>query len=340
MLTKSFATKSLFTALTSFACSATVMAGMFPEIEENENEGIYILGVEGQYFNQTNNLAELTNSNGASNVDPNVTHDLATPPDPEQEWGYSINAGYIFPSHKYDVQANFTSVRADASKSFGATPLGGGLGSSQITSAKTEANYDYWEADITFGNYIKRHKHLMYRLGYGIAYANIDQKSNENINQISGGNPPTPFTSTIKMDNKFWGVGPKLTFDGQFDVQKYFGVVGGIGLSALYGESKANLTLNSTGTTFGGGTISVDEKDDRIAFGVDAKLGLRFMYLINDDYAFSVESGYKGTTFFNALQGNNFDVAARGSEVGSGSFSQNENYSNYGPYANLTVEFM
>jgi hypothetical protein len=344
MLSKSLTFTRLiaFSALTTFSATSVVMAGMFPENKKNHHKGIWQIAIEGQDFGQSNNLAQITSSSSSSSgtqpIDAN-DNNFFMGPDPEKEWGYTINVGYIFPKHKYDVQASYTGLRADNDNqkhnfinSFG----------DQITS-DNKANYNFSEAEITFGDYIKRTKKLMLRVGYGVAFVDIEQKDAgafESSDPISG---EIFFNNYQNYKNEFWGVGPKFTLDGQFDLNKYFGVVGGIGAAVLFGESKETMKGNIN-DVFDDVQALVDyeQKESRAVFGFDAKLGLRYMYAVNDRFQWNVEAGYKADIFIDALQDDEFSVNAFSDDNGPGidTLQANEDYSNYGPYFNLSVDFM
>ena len=82
---------------------------------------------------------------------------------------------------------------------------------------------------------------------------------------------------------------------------------------------------------------------------MDAKFGLRYAYLLNDEMNLNVELGYQGTTFVNALQEGSFLVNATiptvvpdplGLQGIESNLSYDDTYYNYGPYLTVGMDFL
>ncbi|MFI4954724.1 MAG: Lpg1974 family pore-forming outer membrane protein [Gammaproteobacteria bacterium] len=219
----------LFTFL-ALTTATSALAGFIPHEWEDNNKGIWQIGFSGEYLLESNNLANL---DGVS-VD-HFTHaaeddhlDLLFPElghDPKTNWGYDVEAGYIFPSHKYDLRAmvNWQSGSEEAG-AFGTIHSGGLNGNAEHNG---KFNDDFAQAELTFGNYISLTKQLALRLGYGVSYVNIKQKAQGSAQFCAV--PASCSNSAATFENKFSGVGPKLTVLGNFDISHSLTAVGGLG---------------------------------------------------------------------------------------------------------------
>ena len=72
-------------------------------------------------------------------------------------------------------------------------------------------------------------------------------------------------------------------------------------------------------------------------FQTDAKAGVSLTQVLKNDTAIEVEAGYRGSIYFNAMQHKDLEVNSNGVPIVAE--PHNKNYSNYGPYAGLTVSF-
>ena len=116
-----------------------------------------------------------------------------------------------------------------------------------------ELIYPFSSADITIGQYFSTTHGFDLRFGYGLAYAYIDQKANTDFNEFD----IAPFIDdfvfeevnvTSLFENKFTGLGPKVSLDGLFDINDSLSIIGGTGMSFLFGKSKAQFSLEETAT--------------------------------------------------------------------------------------------
>lgn len=350
--------QSWFTA-TLFLCSTSVTASnLMPQAFEKEDDAIWQIGFTGQYDDQSNNLAEASGDvsgwfGGRANPD---IYQLAPvlSADPEKEWGYAFNLAYIFPSHKYDVRANYAWLNTDQN-----TFIIGNVSTDfephyYTTFSDSEFHYKFQDADITAGQLFKKNKRMLGRLGIGVAYADIKQTAegtthsviNEFFSTCTSGRPDICPTVSGTFENKFKGIGPKFTADGQYNFNPYLGVVGGVGLSLLYGNSEAKLNAIQLVTTSPDTYLITDEhlEDDKLAFGLDGVLGLLFSTpLIKERMIIDIEAGYQFTSYLNALQEGDGTI-----NIGTSSSNTtvttlvnfDDNYFNSGFYINLTTSFM
>lgn len=314
--------KTSFTSLiiASFFSSGITSANIFPK--ESKDEGIWQVSATGIYFTQSNNL-DIANSI----IPPIGLLGLNIDTQPEQDFGYTAALGYIFPSHKYDLQGSFSWINSD--KTANALFTQG----SDFASRKSDLQYEYNEAEITLGNYFKLNKRFLIRFGYGLSYVAIKQKSTDYFNIDDA-----EFFKE-NSENKFWGIGPKFTLDNLFSFTPSFSFVGRLGASLLFGQSESFISSAFYPVAQPGSTefITGDLEQTRATFGFDGELGLRWDQDFNDDFSFNLEAGYQGVTYLNALQ--DMGVAIGDPTAFSTGLGNQGNYYNYGPYVTFGLDF-
>ena len=164
-LSKILSVPLFITACLSY--SNMTMANLFPK--ESKDDGIWDISITGGYDFQSDNLAI------ANAVVPNVNNSGGggLPPfidtQPEQTWAWGVGLGYIFPSHKFDIQASFNRLYTDKTEQVSS------LSSGLDIQRKSNLSYDNNEAEITLGNYFKLHSRSLMRFGYGLQYATVNK---------------------------------------------------------------------------------------------------------------------------------------------------------------------
>lgn len=308
--------------------SASALAGYFPK--ESQGEEIWQIRGTGAYLNQSDNIAI------ANNITPDLTDFLlygfvAVDTQPEMDWGYGVDVGYVFPSHQYDLQSSVAWLKSDWSS------RGDG---SFIEIKKLDPNVfresffdaSYAEAEITLGTYFHPTKRFMMRFGYGLSYVFIEQKSQDYFVDLNVG------TSQEYSSNKFWGVGPKFTLDNYFFINPDLSLVGRLGASLLFGQ--AETTISSVYDSVNGNLIpgGSELEQTRAAFGFDAELGLRWSQAIDDDMSWNIEAGYQGVTYLNSL-GDGWTFSSANPDNFTTGYGAQQDYFNYGPYITLGLDF-
>lgn len=330
----------LLLATTAFACSSAVMAAYLPK--DDDKEAIYQIGVQGNFLWQSNNTAEydaqggINTGKGLEGLLPLVNEDV------DGEWGGGVDVAYIFPSHKNDIRASYFFLRSDDSVA-GATiySSGGALSAAADPSAATHADLDmdFDSADIIVGTYFKPSKNWLVRLGYGLGFVRIDQQSSSEFDAVS--KYGTSINDTYS-ENRFIGLGPKITFDGDYRMFKDLYFVGEFGFSALYGKAKT--VLDVAGITDNNGNFAVrpvqyKEEDYQAALGFEGKVGLAYAAAVHEDAVLRLEGGFTAQSYVGALQDDEVDVYLDGSGYVN-TVTYDGTYSNFGPYVNLSVYFM
>ena len=202
----------------------------------------------------------------------------------------------FFLLNKYDIRGNYSWLRTDQNTS-DINSLIYSLSSPDDTSAENitgaEFTYKYNGADLTLGRLLKFGSRTLVRLGAGIGYADIKQTADNAFTETTITGSPfctlTPcLTTDASFENKFKGLGPVFTMDGQYNFNRFFALIAGAALSGLYGKSEANLqgTLAYTDPTVVPNSLVVGNtqlEDDKIAVGLEGRVGLEYTPFRNDD---------------------------------------------------------
>jgi hypothetical protein len=326
-----------FVSILFLAFSHQALASLFPE--DSLGEDIWQLELGTQYVHQSNNLANLYGLTGASGsmINADSTNFLTKiseliAPDPEDVWGVAGRIGYVFESHKYDIQLRYFGVFSENDANNSQSIVGSGP-----VFTTRDAHYNLNTAELMFGLYHKLTRRLNARSSYGVAFASIDQKSDANLSS----SVLSPFATIFNEKSRFVGAGPKVRVDGWFDLEDLFeysdgfSIVGELGVAALLGNSEIEQS-----TMLDGGTPTSNHYKnelDQVAIAVDTTLGLKYAYLYEDS-TINVEAGYKFAAYLNAFQDADIEFAIA-NNTESLFYNSESNYSYSGPYINVGVDF-
>jgi len=313
-------------------CSAPAFANLLPEEWQGSDSGVLSISGEGQYFMQSYNLLDV-NEGVVDNFQDFFPGNVAEQyplfnHQTNDSWGYRANIGYLFPSHEWDIRGTYTQILDSSSTqsfSIAAADFSGSVDQKNI--------YDFQAADITVGFFFPFADWFDLRVGAGIAFADIKQKS---TNTAVAGSEVIKST----FENKYLGVGPKVALEAAFAISQNLSVVGDLGLFGLWGPSKATTSLLEASPVGLDNEFPNVEDNSQFSPGVDGKLALHYAHLMTDNSRWNIELGYRGAYYSDALQNeaDGFDVL-RNDISHSVDFS-NTDYYNSGPYLSIGFEFM
>jgi hypothetical protein len=295
--------------------------------------------------------------------------------DPGFDFGYFLGFGYMI-SDRYDVQATWTQLNSNDNESASlliidhlqvpqflqsssgtVAPVSELLQTDDLVIAGSEESLDYQMADATLGQYHKLTENLMTRVFAGIYYAKINSDVSNTYSVELGDFIPllmaeNPVLGTESYNSSFWGVGPELGLDLEYDIYKGFDVVGHFAAAFLIGElqteSQSYYNLpNSTQENVAGPAIfyisAESEEETQFVPALNAKLGLSYNKpYSNNKYRFGVEAGYQAAYYFNAVD----QVQQTATNVVAGSqgkgLETTHHYTDVGimgPYLNFSASF-
>ena len=111
------------------------------------------------------------------------------------------------------------------------------------------------------------------------------------------------------LNSKFTGVGPRFGLDTSYHLGNCFGVVGHVAGALLVGNTKndnsqQNFALAITptpGTVFTSQVNTSSDSVTRVVPALDAKLGLDYTYIFENQSMLSLEAGYQWTQYIDAV---------------------------------------
>lgn len=265
-------------------------------------DGGFFIGVTGAYL-------QPSGSNGANDFLASINvENLSTLKnvDLDNNWGWGVNVGYIFPQTANDLNLSYFHLNADDTASATAPP--GGVIGSNILNIKEKAEYDLDQIDLIAGQSINVGCRLRLHPNVGLRWANIEYTFDDNFMQTNQ-DPALPngnVTASEKSD--FDSIGPLAGVDASYYIGMGFGIVGHFDSALLVGDidAKANATtLNfinpSTIVTikgiFKGGSVR------RVVPVTNTKLGIDYTYIFNNvqNSNLTLEVGYQVSNYFNAV---------------------------------------
>lgn len=246
--------------------------------------------------------------------------------DPDYDFGFLLGIGYVIPNTANDVQLNWLHFKDSdkASKRFVAPDSGerfvetvptfptqfvGVTLSSEGDFANThgKVSNELNTIDLHFGQYIDITPQLQTRLFAGLRYAEIER------DLVSSYHSEFALTrllseeknASVDSDSTFNGIGPLVGVTANYQVGYGFGVTGGIDVALLVGE----IDFEQSSHTYSGAvshTITNDNFDfddtNVITPAFDAKLGVDYIYTMNNGMQFNIELGYLVSKYFDVIE--------------------------------------
>lgn len=340
--------------------------------------GGFVLGVQGYYLkpvisNGFNN--PILNSQSVSSFD----------------WGWGANIGYVFPQTSNDINLSYFHYSSDDNQSISGsdlTPsafpitLSGGISPFDIlasaflvTGAHSREEHDLNQVDLAAGQTINVGCGLIFHPIIGLRYADVEHKLNSNYQVIGALEVELPLPGQFNIffpvsfatqeKSSYQGIGPMVGTDASYYLGNGFGLIGHFTSALLIGDIDSKLNAAISWTSFSTPLIgenifinglnfnnSFNNSTRRIVPNVDAKLGLDYTYLFNNDNdtALTLEIGYMASEYFNAIDGikSSGNAAVNITPIDPAPTStlsitsvnhRTADFAIHGPYANLTLHF-
>lgn len=166
------------------------------------------------------------------------------------EPGFRVGLGYNLGYDKWDIYVNYSwvysyvrdsvsGVNSDGDGVIVGTlsllPEGGGLTYSTFESARTrwQVQFNSWDLDIGRNCYVGQH--FSFRPTWGLKAGLIRQHLNTYYDNISEANVQYSNVQ-VKGKTRYWGIGPKIGVDGNWELGAGFSIFGRAHAAAMYGE--------------------------------------------------------------------------------------------------------
>lgn len=293
-------------------------------------------------------------------------HSLIKSHDPDYDWGWGVNVGYIFPQTGNDVAVNYWHVGIDNTDSV----FGPGFFSAIFPITFTNQNvaitdfalltnhlfskleFDFDQGDISFGQFIDVGCRLILHPTVGIQYTRIDQGISSNLAASASGVDSGvafsfPVISSANLKSDFDGIGPRIGMDGTYYLGAGFGLAGHFAAALLVGDLDSKLTAFSSeaGGDFQGAVNIIPpltvqnsfslNSTRRIVPNLQGKLGVDYTYMFNNaaNSYVTLEVGYQVDEYFNAL-----DYLRSSGNFNTGPDDVTINYTT-GPVRHRTADF-
>jgi hypothetical protein len=285
--------------------------------------------------------------------------------EPEYDWGWGVNVGYIFPGTGNDINASWFHLDTEETDTVGslAVPfVGPGIAFVDPAHvldndlefgnyARGRAEYDIDQVDVTGGQYINVGCRLILHPNAGVRWTSLDRELKARYAETFFPAGVTFFDDELftKDESEFSGVGPLAGIDATYYIGWGLGAVAHFDTALLVGDVDDKLDALHIERDFPTGVVvgSVEselktDSNRRVVPVLDGKLGLDWTYVFNNttDSDLTLEVGYQVSNYFNAvdrIEGVVGSVDAAGnftSALAAAHFTSDVGLN--GPYVNLT----
>lgn len=276
---------------------------------------------------------------------------------PSTQTGFTLNLRRNFADTNRDISLNWAHLRTNDTASTAANnnappyremdgpffEIGPDAGVLRNAVGRVKFNYDV--VNLEAAKHIQLDSAIKARLFGGISGVWLK----EELTATYTGDAHFMFSNT--NTSKFNGGGLRVGLDGAYQVTSYFDIVGLVASSVLLGSQQPNTTFTGTSDILIASGIPVNHQGishksyTQVVPALDAKLGLKFNYAYSPDCVFSLEGGYMGAVYVNAIQNYVPATYVPGSEgINTGSiFLQSltkttEDFSVNGPYVTASLK--
>ncbi|MBA2655149.1 MAG: hypothetical protein H0U71_08815 [Gammaproteobacteria bacterium] len=240
--------------------------------------------------------------------------------DPDYDWGYRANIGYVFPSSANDVSLSYTNykntqtdaVKLKANEVFIATTAPFLVDATSVATFGSDAKFttEYQAVDLDFGQHFNIGCNTHIKFLTGLRYVDLRNTFNANYEgtlQLDDDAAAETFNINTSQKSSFKGIGPRLGMDAEYSLGRGFGVVSQATTALLVGNSKSKFEQHATLTN---DTLTITDvasfenpKITRVVPNLNAKLGLNYnVEFCNPSHTkMTVEAGYQVDHFFNSV---------------------------------------
>ncbi|HHT0594519.1 TPA: Lpg1974 family pore-forming outer membrane protein [Legionella anisa] len=280
--------------------------------------------------------------------------------EPDFSPGFNIGARYFFLNPGTDVQLNWSHLNtSDADEVIvnpssqwvspfsqtGTPPTQTGqiTGISLLKVGKVRLKFNYDSVHLDMGKFINLGSSLQTRLFTGLSALFLK----EEINSTFNGLPNLPIFN-FNNTSTYNGIGPRLGLNNTYRLYHKVHLVGQLAGSILYGKmqpAQYKFTGTSIELILAGINVNYEGLSNpgvnQIVPALDSKLGLSYTYLIKQTSQLTVELGYQGAVYFDALS--SYETNTNVIAIDSGSLSTSSakhthsNFSVGGPYITINI---
>lgn len=288
------------TAETELNTNALVLRTANPDIEEGS---CWFATADILYWHPKVGGTAFAYSNSVRNVNLPVKG-RAKKIDFDWEWGFRIGLGRNFCHDQWDAYVNYTRFRSTDSTHTSAglnsniIPLKGAVLTDQgVGSAKSHFDFDFDSIDLELGRHFFLSQRVSLRpfIGLKTAWIDLDQ-----VTRYTGGAIDI-LTAKIEDGSDFWGIGPRLGMNSQWDLYRGFRFVGDLSGSMLYGHF--DVDRHERLSSSHGQEVKLSADENRFLPVLQLFLGFGYgTYLHCGKLYFTIDAGYEAQYWWRANQ--------------------------------------
>ncbi|MFA6037946.1 MAG: Lpg1974 family pore-forming outer membrane protein [Legionellales bacterium] len=291
---KNISRKIFLGSLTSLSVMASSLAFAEEMVTAPSFEGGVTASIGTFYFVPS---ADNTNYVIVKDIDGNFTSFNYLDAQPDYDFGWEASLGYIFEDTANGIELSYRGLDTDTT----ATSYGINTSTSfEVIDLQDQLKYTFNSADLMISQYMDIGTHMQVRLSGGLAYLNLEEQQNLNVNN----NETSDFVGSVDQKSKFNGWGPRLGMDARYDFGEDlagFGIVGGASLAYFLGST--DLTAN-TASPAGIAPIAnaddinyvsyTDNVNNQSVVNLRGNLGIDYVYFFDNEErsTLGLELGY------------------------------------------------
>ncbi len=225
--------------------------------------------------------------------------------DPDHHFGVSLGAAYHIANTNNDIALQYTHLNINDSN-FITKRESPGMPEPLHIHITGKADFDYDAVDLMFRHRINVDRRLVLHAAAGLRYACI---YSDIVGLITTRffDRSEYYTDNYKTTSNFSGIGPRLTFDGNYDLTHGFGIIARMGGSLLGGsiDSKFSQSID----LWNGSSwkhirdYSIKNKSRaHVVPEVDAHLGVNYAHHFANSSSVIVNIGWRIIHYFNVIE--------------------------------------
>lgn len=229
--------------------------------------------------------------------------------------GYRIGLSYAFCGCDREVGVTYSNLDCEHHRTVNGNNLFPTIGIERYTLvmanykgfATSKLGLEYDRTDALLYQRFYDCNNLRLRAVLGFEYANI--RADQKIQYVPEDLANNFYTSKVKTDSKFWGVGPEVGIDADYELCRFYRVVpGALSLnfvstaSLLLGQSRDSVKISYTDETNTTNTFDVSQKKTtRVIPAIHANLNINYNFTFCGCNAL-ISAGYEYNTYPRACQ--------------------------------------
>jgi hypothetical protein len=179
--------------------------------------------------------------------------------------------------------------------------------------------------DLDVGQYVDIGTRLRMRMFAGLRFAQVSSDMSSDFYQTVSGTvvrseePDINFDGALALNeqfnSRFRGIGPRVGVDSIYHIGSCFGVVARAAVGLLVGQTETDSSYSAAGVLFvdqersnrrefarfaDGATLDSSDST-RVVPVLDAKLGLNYSFIFDNQSTLTIEAGYQATQYIDAI---------------------------------------